>query len=82
MLKHLPEKSLKKFKKTMIQRNKPVVHKKTTIDRRTYNSITAADITDDYLGQRIDKFQDQLKNEYIYKFLFTTFQISEKSIFR
>ena len=37
------------------------------IDRRTYNRTTAADITDDILDDKIDKFQDQLKSEFVYR---------------
>ena len=36
------------------------------IDRRTYNSTTPADITDNNLNDRIDKFKNQLKNEFVY----------------
>ena len=75
MLKHLPEKSLKRIKKTMLYSNKPVTYNKTTIDRRAHNSNTAADITDDYLDHRIDKFQDQLKTNLSIEFLFDTFPL-------
>ena len=34
MLKHLPEKSLKKLQKALLYRNKPVIYNKTTIDRK------------------------------------------------
>ena len=40
MLKHLPEKALKK---TMLYNNKAVSYNKTTITRRTYNSTVPAD---------------------------------------
>ena len=43
-----------------------VYHNKTTIDRRTHNSNTANDISDLNINDRITKFQDQLKNEYVY----------------
>ena len=46
--------------------NKTVSYNKSTIDRRTYNSTAPVDITDDNLEDRIDEFQDQLKNEYVY----------------
>ena len=51
----------------MLYNNKTVSYNKSTIDRRTYNSTTPADITDDNLEDRIDEFQDQLKNEYVYR---------------
>ena len=34
MLKHLPEKSLKKLQKALLYSNKPVIYNKTTIDRK------------------------------------------------
>ena len=43
-----------------------VYYNKTTIDRRTHNSNTANDISDLNINDRIIKFQDQLKNEYVY----------------
>lgn len=67
MLKHLPEKSLKKLQKPMLYSKMPVVYNRTTIDRRTYNSTTAADITDDNLDDRITLFQNQLKDEFVYR---------------
>ena len=51
----------------MLYTNKTVDYNKTTIDRKTHNSNTAVDITDDNLDDRIDKFQDQVKNEFIYR---------------
>ena len=40
----------------MLYSNKPVPYNNTTTDRRTHNSNTAADITDDNLDNTIDKF--------------------------
>ena len=40
---------------------------KTTIDRRTHNSTTLNDITDLNFNERITKFQNQLKNEFVYR---------------
>ena len=56
MLKHLPEKALKKIRKTMLYSNKTVSYNKSTIDKRTCNSTTPADMTDDNLEDRINKF--------------------------
>ena len=67
MLKHLPEKSLKKLRKTLLYSNKPVVYNKTTIDRQTYNSTTPNDITDGSLGNRITLLQNQLKDDFVYR---------------
>ena len=58
MLKHLPERSLKKLQKIMLYSNKPVVYNKATIDRGTYNSIILSDITAGNLGDRITLFRD------------------------
>ena len=67
MLKHLPEESLKIIQKTLLYCHKPVVYNKTTIDRRTYNSTTLADIVHDNLDDRITLFQNQLKDEFVYR---------------
>ena len=64
MLKHLPEKALRKLQNVLLYSKKKVSYNKTTTERRTYNSTVPADITDDNLGNRLDKFKDQLKNEY------------------
>ena len=67
MLKHLPKKSLDKTKKTMLYSNKPVYYNRRTIERKTFKSTTPADMTDLYIGQRINDFQDMLKSEHIYR---------------
>ena len=67
MLKHLPKKSLKKLQKPMLYSKKPVVYTRTTIERCTYNSTTAADVTDGNLDYRITLFQNQLKDEFVYR---------------
>ena len=67
MLKHLPEKALKNYKKRCFIAKKKVAYNKLTIDRRTCNSTILANITDDNLDDRINKFQDQLKNEFVYR---------------
>ena len=40
---------------------------RTTLERRTHNSNTAIDIADLNTNERITKFQDQLKNEFVYR---------------
>ena len=66
MLKYLPEKALKKIKKTMLHSNKTVSYNKSTTDMRTYHTITPDAITHDNLDDRIDTFQNQIKNESVY----------------
>ena len=51
------------------------------IYRRTYNSTTAAEITDDNLDDRIDKFQDQLKMNFSIEYHYDTLQALEKLTF-
>ena len=51
----------------MLYTNKTSDYNKTTIDRRTHNCNTAVDITYDNPDDRIGKFQDQIKNELIYR---------------
>ena len=74
MLKHLPKDSLKKLEKTMLYSNMPVYLNKTSIGRRVHNgsgSTTNAGKTNDAkdlnIDDRITKFQDQLKDEYVYR---------------
>ena len=73
MLKHLPEKSLKNLPKTLLHSNEPVVYNKTTIARRTYNSTTLANFIDYNLDNRITLFQNQLKDELVYRVLLRYF---------
>ena len=44
-----------------------VYFNRTTLERRTFNSTTANDITDLNINERIAKFQNQLKNEFVYR---------------
>ena len=74
MMKHLPKDSLKKLEKTMLYSNMPVYLNKTSIGRRVHNgsgSTTNAGKTNDAkdlnIDDRITKFQDQLKDEYVYR---------------
>ena len=64
MLKHLPEIFLKKLQKTMLYSKKAVSYR-GNIDRRTYGSNTAADITDYNLTDRIGKFAGVINAERI-----------------
>ena len=57
----------------MLHSNEPVVYNKTTIDRRTYNSTTLANFTDYNLDSRITLFQNQLKDELVYRVLLRYF---------
>ena len=70
MLKHLPKDSLKKIEKTMLYSKQSVYFNKTMIDRRIHNrtgATKASDAKDLNIDERITKFQDQLKNEYVYR---------------
>ena len=68
MLKHLPEKVLKKLQNGLFYSKRKVSYNKTITERRTYNSTVSADITDDNLDDRLDKFKDQLKNKYVNRY--------------
>ena len=82
MLKHLPSDALKTLQKTLLFSKKPVHFAKKEYDRRNYNSqgltltgLNAADATAKILDhtrnlnidERISLFQNQLKNEYVYR---------------
>ena len=73
MLKHLSKDSLKKIQKTLLYDNTAVYYNKTTIDRRTHKSNTANDITDLNINERLQKFKNQLKNEYVNRVLLRYF---------
>ena len=51
----------------MLYSKKPIYFNRTTLERRTHNNNTANDITDLNINERITKFQDQLKNEFVYR---------------
>ena len=51
----------------MLYSNKPVYYNQTTIERKTFNSAVAADITGLNIEQRINDFQDMLKSEHVYR---------------
>ena len=81
MLKHSPKDSLKKIEKTLLYSKKLVYFNKAIIDRRIHDGSgapttgTAAQITfrkandakDLNIEERIAKFQNQQKNEYVYR---------------
>ena len=67
MLKHLSKDPLKKIEKTIPYSKQPVYFNRTTLEQKTFNSTTANDITDLNINERITKFQNQLKNEFIYR---------------
>ena len=81
MLKDLRKDSLKKLEKTVLYSKQPVYFDKTTIDRRINNgsgagtSGAAAQIAarkenyakDLNIDERIETFQNHLKNEYVYR---------------
>ena len=51
----------------MLCSKQPVYYNETTIDRRTHNSAALNDIADLNINERITKFQNQLKNEFVYR---------------
>ena len=72
MMKHLPKDSLKKLEKTMLYSNSPIYLNKTSINKRIHNGSgsstnagTANDAKDLNIDNRITKFQDRLKDEYV-----------------
>ena len=81
MLKHLPKDSLKKNQTTLLYDNTVVYYNKTTMDRRTRNSNTANYITDLNINERLQKFKNQLKIEYVYRIPLKYFTDLGKIIF-
>ena len=67
MLKHLPKNAFKKTEKTVLYGKQPAYFNKTMLGQRLHNSNIANDITDLNINERITKFQNQLKNEFVYK---------------
>ena len=67
MLEHLPKYALKKIEKTMFYSKQLVYFNITMLERRTFNSKTANDITDLKINERITKFQNHLKDEIVYR---------------
>ena len=67
MLKHLPKNSFKKIEKTMFHSKQSIYFNKISLEQTTRNSNTANDIADLNINKRITKFQNQLKNEFVYR---------------
>ena len=74
VLKNLLKDSLKNIEKTMLYSKQSVYYNKTKIGRRihngyssTTNAAKANDTKDLNIDERITKFKDQLKNEYVYR---------------
>ena len=51
----------------MLYSKQRVYYNKTTIDRRTQNSAALNNKTDLNINKRITKFQNELKNEFVYR---------------
>ena len=69
MLKHLPEKVLKKIQKHLLYSKKSATYPANS-GRRIYNSNDADGITDDNIDDRIEKFSDQLQPKVVYRIRF------------
>ena len=67
MLKHLPKNTFKKIEKAMFYSKQPVYFNRSTLEQRGFKSTTANDIIDLNINERITKFQNQLKNEFVYR---------------
>ena len=81
MLKHLTKDSLKRIEKTMLHSKEPVYLNKTSLDRTVHDDSQAGttgttaqiaarkanDAKDLNIDDRISKFQNQLKTEYVYR---------------
>ena len=65
MLKHLTKNYLKKIEKTMLYSKQSIYFNETSLERRTHYSNTANDITDLNMNERITKFPNQIKNEFV-----------------
>ena len=80
MLKHLPKDSLKQLEKRMLYSKQSVYYNCTSIDRKIHNGAGTTNVTqkannakDLSIDDRISKFQDQLKNEYVYRIVLRYF---------
>ena len=62
----------------MLYSKKPVYFNKTTLEQRVHNINTANDITDLNINERITKFQNQLKNEFVFRVPLRCFRDVEK----
>ena len=52
----------------MLYSKQPVYFNRARLERRTFNSTTANNITDLNINERITKFQNQLKNEFVHPY--------------
>ena len=72
MLKHLPEKSLKKIRKHFLYNKKAVVYA-NGLDRRTHNTATGSNAAetakraDHNLDDRIATFSNEIKEKFTYR---------------
>ena len=66
MLKHLPEKYLKKLRKHFLFSKKEVIYT-AGVNRRPNNDDTDNKRTDANLDDRIDKFANQIKDKFMYR---------------
>ena len=73
-MKHLPKDSLKKLEEAMLDSNSPIYLNKGSIDRRTHNGSGSStnvgkvkNAKNLNIDDRITKFQDQLKDKYVYR---------------
>ena len=69
MLKRLPKNTLKGNNKTILYSKQLVSFNRTMLERIVHNSNTANVITDLNINERIIKFQNQLKNEFVFRVL-------------
>ena len=66
MLQHLPKKALKMIQNNLLY-SKEKVNYSTGQDRRIHNSNIPANRTNSNISDRISKFQEQLKNKFVYR---------------
>ena len=70
LLKHMPKYALKTIENDLLYRKKKIVIYGNDNDRRPHYTTTNATVgnrTDKNLTETIEKFQDQLKDEYVYR---------------
>ena len=70
LLKHMPKDALKTIENDLLYSKKKVVIYRNDNDRRahyTTMNATAGNRTDENLTERIERFQDQLKDEHVYR---------------
>ena len=69
ILKRIPKDALKTIQNDLLYSRQKVVVSVNNANRRAHymNAANAANRTDENLTDRIAKFQDQLKSEYVYR---------------